>query len=383
MDTIKKMIFGFGMFSVITTMWDAIKPVCLYALVQLADIFEPDPSSRYFVELNNDKNLLVQSGIATATPELTEIVLGQGGKFVDMPFWDDLPHDTGTDSRSKVVTDDTTEITPDKLTTDTDIAVKMFRAQSWEAAAIVKHVAGDDPVGRMIERQANWWNREEQRFMLQILQGIFKTGGALISTHQHDIAIEDGDNAAASNKISSIAINEARFKLGDAFDRLTGMIMHSTVLKGLDNLGLIDFLNGPKFIDNLTGAEMRMPTYGNVIIFTDDTMTNVAGLTSGFKYSTYLFGAGAFARVKIPVSQFAAGAAQNEVVLVQEEKEGTGAGTSELVSRWYGVLHPRGIKFVATVTGTGPTDAQLVAAASWTKVWLDKNIRIAELITNG
>lgn len=353
------------------------------ALVQLADIFEPDPSSRYFVELNNDKNLLVQSGIATSTPELDTIVLGQGGKFVDMPFWDDLPHDTAAASRSKVVTDDTTEITPDKLTTDTDIAVKMFRAQSWEAAAIVKHVAGDDPVGRMIERQANWWNREEQRFLLQMLQGIFKTAGPLIGTHQHDISIEDGDAATASNKIAAAAINEARFKLGDAFDRLTGMIMHSTVFKGLDNLGLIDFENGPTFIDILTGSEKRMPTYGNVVIFVDDTMTNVAGTTSGFRYSTYLFGAGAFARVKIPVSQFAAGAAQNEVVLVQEEKEGTGAGTSNLISRWYGLLHPRGIKFVASVTGTGPTDAQLVAAASWTKVWLDKNIRIAELITNG
>lgn len=354
------------------------------AITQLADIFEPDPASRYFVELNTSKNLLVQSGIATASPELESIVLAQGGKTVDMPFWDDLPHDTGATDRSKVVTDDTTEITPAKLTTDNDIAVKLFRAQSFEAASIVKHIAGDDPVGRFVQRIANWWMREEQRIMLKILTGIFASGGALASTHQHDISIEDGNNATDANKISGTAINAARFKLGDQFDTLTGMIMHSVVFQHLDDLGLINFENGPMFIDQLTGSERRMPTYGNVTILVDDGMTTVAGATSGFKYHTYLFGAGAFARVKIPVSQFATGAAQNEIVLVTEEKEGTGAGTQELVSRWYGVLHPRGVKFGGSLSSvTGPSDTLLETAGSWSKAFLDKNIRIARLVTNG
>lgn len=354
------------------------------ALVQLADIYEPEPSSRYFVELNTSKNRLVQSGIMAASSELADIVLGQGGKVVDMPFWDDLPHDTGATDRSKVVTDDTTEITPAKMTTDNDIAVKMFRAQSFEASSVVKHVAGDDPVGRMIERYANWWIREEQRLLLKILTGLFASGGALATTHSNDVSIEDGNNASSANLISPANLNDTRFLLGDSFDLLTGMIIHSAVFKTMDNLGMINFETGPTFIDIVTGSEKRMPTYGDVVILIDDGMTTESGGTSGTKYSSYLFGSGAIARVKIPVSQFQQGAAQNEVVLKVEESEGTGAGTAELISRWYGVLHPRGVKFQGSLSGvTGPSDTLLSTAGSWSKVFLDKNIRIARLVTNG
>lgn len=353
------------------------------AITQISDIFEPDPSSRYFLEMNTSRNMLVQSGIATSSPELSDLVINQGGKTVDMPFWDDLPHDAAATSRSKVVTDDTTAITPDNLSTDYDVAAKLFRSQSWETAAIVKYVAGDDPIGRMMERYAAWWSREEQRLMLKTLTGLFASGGALATTHNHDISIEDGNNATDANKISGQAINAARFKLGDAFDMLTAIVMHSTVFQHADDLGLINYENGPTFIDVTTGNERRMPTWGNITILVDDGMTTTAGSTSGYKYSTYLFGAGAFARVKIPVSQ-GPGASLNEVVLDVEETEGTGAGTAQLITRWYGILHPRGVRFGGSLSGvTGPSDTLLETAGSWTKAFLDKHIRIARLVTNG
>lgn len=335
----------------------------------IANIYEPAIWSKYFLEMTTQKSLLVSSGIAGASPEITDAA-NQGGRTVDMPFWDDLPNDTGATTRSKVATDDDTAITPAGVTTEKDIAVKLFRTQAFQAAPIVKYAAGDDPVRVILDRYSNWWVREEQRMLLKILSGIF-SDSTVATNLSHDISGEVTTTDAAK-LISSDAVLDTQFLLGDAFQKLTAMILHSTVFKRLAKLDLIDNLKESQQDPTV------IPTYQGKKLLVDDGMTATAGSTSGYKYSTFLFGQGAIARADVPLES-----TDPNIELFREPLKGTGFGQSTVITRRGLILHPRGIKYGGSLTvAGGPSDADL-AADNWTQVYQTKNIRIARLITNG
>ena len=114
-------------------------------------------------------------------------------------------------------------------------------------------------------------------------------------------------------------------------------------------------------------------------VLTDDNMTKTAGTTSGYKYETFLFGQGAFARTEIAME-----GEDLPIELYRVPLQGKGAGRTYVITRRYFLLHPRGISNGTSITSgnAGPTYAQL-AADNWTQEFLTKNIRIARLITNG
>jgi hypothetical protein len=336
----------------------------------IANIYEPAIWSQYFLEAATAKNKLVQSGIAASSPEI-EDAASKGGRFVDMPFWDDLAHDTAATTRSKVVTDTDDKISPAGVTTEKDTAVKHFRAQAFQVAPIVKYAAGQDPVQVVVDRLANWWVSEEQRLLLLTLQGIF-ADTTIASVLQKDISVETTTTNAA-NLISSSAILDTQFLLGDAFDKFTAMVMHSTVYKRLKNLDLVDEMPDSQQV----GSVIRK--YGNLDVLIDDGMTTVAGSTSGYKYHTYLFGAGAIGRADVPLES-----GDPNVEIDRDPMAGTGAGLVNIISRRYFLLHPRGIAYAdANMAGVSPSDAELIDGDNWTQKYLTKNIRIARLITNG
>lgn len=334
----------------------------------LANIYEPAIWSKYFVELTTEKSMLVQSGIAGTSPEISEAA-NQGGRTVSMPFWDDLSHDTGTTDRSKVATDDDDVLAPHGVTTGKDIAVKHFRTQSFSYGQIVKYLAGSDPAMVVLSRLATWWQKEEQRLLLKTLTGVF-SDATIAAALSNDIsgAVQTTD---ASKLISSDAVEDTRFLLGDAYDKFTAMIMHSTVFKRLRKLDLIDTV--PESQQN-----PAINTYMGLRVLVDDKMTNTAGTT--YKYSTFLFGQGAIARQDIPMAT-----EDPQVELYRQPLKGVGAGQTDIITRKYFLLHPRGIAYSGSLNsanGMSPSDAEL-AADNWTQAFMTKNIRIARLITNG
>lgn len=337
----------------------------------LADVYEPAIWSKYFLEATTDKSLLIQSGIAATSPEIEEAV-NQGGRTVTMPFFDDLPHDPDTSTTlSSVGTDDDTDITPTGLTTGEDIAVKHFRTKGWSMSDLIYYATGEDPVKVVVDRYADWWKRDEQLTLMKSLYGAFSDatiGAALSNDISGEVATTD-----PARLISSDAITDTQFLLGDAFDKFTGIIMHSVPFKRLTKLDLVD---------NIPTSEQgkTIIKYGKLNILVDDTMTKVAGSTSGYKYHTFLFGQGAVARQEIPLLS-----RRPNVEKVDSPLAGTGAGKTDIITRRYFILHPRGIAYTGSLGASGalsPTNAQL-AADNWTQAFLTKNIRIARLITNG
>jgi hypothetical protein len=337
----------------------------------IANIYEPAIWSRYFLEMTTERSQLVQSGIAGSDPAI-DAAAAQGGRTVTMPFWDDLPHDTGATTRSKVATDTDDTITPAGITADEDVAVKHFRTQAFQVSPIVNYVSGEDAAGVVLGRFSNWWVREEQRLLLKILYGVF-SDATIAAALSKDIAGETTTTDPA-RLISSSAIEDTRFLLGDAYGKFTSMIVHSTVLKTLRNLGLIDTV--PEQSQSL--LEPGDYYQGTLRVLCDDGVTKVAGSTSGYKYHTFLFGAGAIARTDIPFVT-----SDPAIELVRTPLAGTGAGMNTIVTRRYFLMHPRGIKYTGSLSGVvGPSDSDL-AADNWDLAYALKNIRLARLITNG
>lgn len=336
----------------------------------ITDAYEPTSWQRYFVEQNVAKNLLIQSGIAVPDPAIAAI-LNQGGRTFVLPYWNDLPHNVDAASRSKVATDDDTEITAAGIDSSNEIAVKHYRTEMFNFSPLVYYVAGSDPAKVILDRLSNWWTREYQRLALCTLTGIFAT--ALASTHENDISTEDGDNAQSSNKISLDAIETTRFLLGDHYDKFTALIVHSVVYKTMRSLNLVEMVPD-------SDQPLDIPTYNKMRVLVDDNITTASGGTSGTKYYTYLFGRGAMVFEQIPTVP----SIDPAVEIYREPKQGTGAGSVNIITRSQFVLHPRGLAWQLTPASADyPSDAEMESGASWAKVWLTKNIPIARLITNG
>ena len=256
-------------------------------------------------------------------------------------------------------------LTPAKITAEQDKAVKHFRGKSWKANDLAKHVAGDDPMGRIADLVANYWNRDMQSVvLLNSLAGIF--GSALSGTHENDIAVNDGNNATDSELIGSDAVIDTAGLLGDHWNNIVAMAMHSVPFQRLQKLNLIEF-------EPLSEQGITVPRFLGREVIVDDSMPTES-ITNGKKYTTYLFGEGAIGM-------------GNSRTLPADEATETDrdslASDEILISRRHFLMHPRGVAFTGSPAGATPTKAELANSANWTKRWDDKNIVVTKLVTNG
>mgnify|MGYP003644487929 CR=1 FL=1 len=331
------------------------------AKTQIADIIRPEPLFRdSVVERTTELSELWTSGIVESDASFNELASNKGS-IHDMPFWNDL-------SGATEVLSDSGSLTPAKIDQSKDRAVKHFRGRAWSANDLAKAMAGDDPMDRVVELVASYWARSMQTdIVLNTLTGVFAT--ALSGTHELDVSIAAGDSALDANLIGSDAVIDAQNLLGDAWMNITAMAMHSKPFSRLQKLNLIEFVP-------LAGQTIMIPTFLGRRVLVDDGMPVVAGATNGFVYTTYLFGAGAFAHGE-------GGAPSLEDDEAVESDRDTLAGDDIFVTRRHFIMHLRGVQFSGTPAGAGPSNAELAAGGNYTKAWQDKNIRVLSLKTNG
>lgn len=327
------------------------------AVTQIADVIVPEVFNPYVVQRTAELSAIRRSGIAQANQELNRLA-SAGGKLINMPFWNDL---TGADE----VLSDSASLTPAKITAGQDIAVLLMRGKAWQTNDLATALSGDDPMGVIADLVAEYWARQEQATLVKILDGVFadnvaNDAGDLVN----DLAIEDGNNAVAANKISADAVIDTTQLLGDAKGLFTAMVVHSVVHTTLQKQNLITF-------EPTNAQNVGFGTYLGKTLIVDDGVTVVAGATSGNKYSTYMFGAGAI------------GVGDGSAPVPTEMDRDTLAGNDILINRRHFLMHPRGVKFTSSsVVGSSPTNAELATAGNWDRVYDKKNIRIAKLITN-
>jgi hypothetical protein len=344
-----------------------------YLGTTIADIFIPSVYGTIQPNDSPERTAFASSGVAV-TNEVLQSAAQSGAKLVDVPIWQDL--DPSVEPNYSNDTD--TNATPGKVTANDWKARNAFMNKGYGAADLTTELAKStpgqgDPMTRIRNRFGTYWARQFQYRIIAACSGILAKDIATYSSDMlFDIAIETGLTATAANKISADAVIAAVFTLGDMFEVLRAIAMHSVVYRNLVSQQLIDF------IPDASGS-LTIPTYLGKRLIVDDGMTVVAGATNGFKYTTILFGAGAIGygegapKVPFEVDRIAAG--------------GNGGGLENIWERKTWMIHPAGWHWTdTTITGIqSATLADLRLAANWLRPTgiVRKSIPMAFLRTNG
>lgn len=324
----------------------------------VADIVVPQIWAPYMLEKTTELSEIISAGIAERNDLFDEKASG-GGKTVNMPFWDDLTGDSEVLSSSAA-------LTVNNITADQDTAAIHNRAKAWGSHDLAKFCSGEDPAEKIAELVGGFWARDMQRILLQILAGLFNaTNGVLRTTHRLNIYSDVASGSiTAAMRLTGDTFTNAKQLLGDAKDKLVAVAMHSAVEADLAKQDLIDYL------PDSTGKN-RIRTYQGHRVIVDDNLTATAGINSS-SYSTYLFGAGAFAWGEATLDP-------NEAV---ETDRITLESTDILATRRRFLLHPRGVEWIGSPAGDSPTNAEMATGTNWAKAYLDKNIRLVQIKHN-
>lgn len=322
----------------------------------LQDVIVPELFNPYVINRTMELSALVQSGIIVNDQEFDRLA-SQAAPTVNMPFFEDL-----TGESEQVI--EGTDLEDNKIASNKDVAAIIRRAKMWSATDLSAALAGSDPMAAIATLVARFWERDMQKELIAILNGIFGTIPAVtgdnakdaetrLSSNLLDISTKSGNAANWSGS----AFIDAEQMLGDAKAQLTGVVMHSATEAYLKKQNLIDTVQ--------PSNDVAFGTYQGKRVIVDDGCPVTSGV-----YTTYLFGNGAVALGNgSPV-----GFAPTET----DRAKRKGSGVDYLINRRTNILHPRGIAFTsANVAKTeGPSRAELKDPANWKPVYEPKQIRI-------
>lgn len=327
------------------------------AVTQISDVIVPEVFNPYVIERTAELVNIYMGGMVSTSDEINRNATA-GGKLVNMPFWNDL---TGADE----VLSDSGSLTPSKIDAGQDVAALLMRGKAWQVNDLATALSGDDPMGAIATLVASYWARRYQDVLVSSIGGVFADNVANDSSDMvNDVAVETTASYLAATSVNLDTIIDAAGTMGDAETRLTGIAVHSDVYRSLRKQKALDEVQP-------TDGDLIIRTIDGLAVIVDDNCPKVAGATSGFKYTSYLFGNGAF------------GMGNGAAPVPSETDRDTLAGNDILINRSHFVMHPRGVKHAAgSVAGASPTNAELALAANWDRVYDRKNVRMASLVAN-
>ena len=313
-----------------------------------------------------EKTAFFDGGIATRNALLDQLARA-AGKTAELPFWNDLDGSIEVNYSSD---NPASNATPQNLTQGEQIARKAFVNQGWQAANLVSEIAmGAGAMEAIRAKVDRYFARQWQRRLIAAVNGVLADNVANDSGDMvHDVAAESVAAQDATTRFSQDAFIEAAYTMGDMVDGVTAIAVHSAVAKQITKL------NGAEDVRDSEGNLLYRAYLGRRIIV-DDTLPVVAGATDGFKYTSVLFGPGAFG--------YGVGSPNKPVAIEESEAAGDGAGIETLWMRNTWLLHPFGFQQTGTPgNGLSFTQTELAAATSWDRVLDRKLVPLAYLITN-
>jgi len=332
------------------------------AVTKLADVIVPEVFDPYVTLQILENSTILNSGIAVTDPRVNAFLQG-GGQTMNMPFWNSIV----TSDEANVSSDnDANQAVPKKFTAGKNIGVRHGLNQSWSSMDLAATLAGSDPMAALASQVVEYWDVRSQARLVASMVGVIEDNIANFSGDMvNDIYVAAAPTDA--NRISADACIDAWATLGDKWEKVTTISMHSVVYFHLQKLNLIDF------IPDARGETMIATYQGKQVIVNDENYVDTTGLA---KYYTLFYGPGAVAYANEPAK------VPSEVD--RDILSGDGGGQETMVSRQQFVVHPNGFSFDATgIAGESPTIAELVAAANWTRNVERKRVPVACLVHNG
>jgi len=312
------------------------------AATRLANVIVPSIFTPYTIEQSAVRSNLLQSGLVISNPALDQLASGGGSTF-NLPFFKDLTGD------SEII-EDNTALTVNALDgNQSQIGVALNRAKSFGSSFLAQYVSGEDPMRVIGDLVADYWVREEQKIVANILKALFGTSGPITSTHLND------QNAAA---LTNTMLIDTIAKIGDSYDKLSTIVCHSSIYHSLRKLDLVQYVSEP------SNLPFQFPTYMGMNILVDDGVE-----VSGSTYTTYVFAEGAFSR----------GVGTLDADDATEVDRDSLKSEDVLINRRRYIMHPNGFKWVGSPAGSSPTNAELATPTNWTAVYDSKNIPVVAL----
>lgn len=306
---------------------------------KISDVIVPEVFNPYVVQRTMEKSALYQSGIVANNPELDKLA-SSGGTIINMPYWDDL------NGEDEVLSDDDA-LTPDKITAGQDAAVLLMRGKAWSANDLAKALSGDDPMAAIGDLVADFWVRRMQAMLIAELNGVFAASN--MTNKVLDISAETASSINGETFLDALQL------MGDAKDRLTGVIMHSATETQLRKNNLIE--------TELDSNNKPISLFMEKRVIIDDSCPYENGV-----YTTYLFGQGAI------------GLGNGAAPVPTETDRDSLAGDDILINRKHCILHPRGVRWIGTPAGSSPTNTELATGTNWSRVYEDKAIRMVKFV---
>jgi hypothetical protein len=328
------------------------------ALVQLTDVIIPQVYESYTAINSPEKSAFFESGVVTRNTMLDQKA-NTGGRTINVPFWKDLDSSVAPNLSD----DTTTAASPQKIVAGEQIARLAYLNQGYSSADLAGEIAGSDPMQQVRNRFGTYWMRQWQRRLIASSNGILADNVAANSSDMVvSNAVEVSGSVTALTRFNRDGFTDAAFTMGDMASELQAIAVHSrTMATMVKNNDIV-------YIPDSDGA-LSIPTYMGLRVIVDDGMTVRAGTTSGFVYTSILFGAGAFG--------YGEGSAKMPVELDREAAKGNGGGIETLWERKTWLLHPFGFQATGTPAGNSFTLAELALATSWARVVERKNVPMA------
>lgn len=324
------------------------------AYTKISDIIIPEVFNPYFTQRTMEKANFYLGGIITNNPILNQLA-SKGGELIKMPHFTDLNGDSEELS-------DSTPLTVNAIGTAQDQARLHMRGKAFGSNDLAKALSGADPMGATADLVADYWAREYQKMLVSSMSGVLLSNIANNSGDMRiNVASEDGVNGT---KFSANVFIDGQSTFGDSIGGITGIAMHSDTYYHLLKTDNISF-------ERESMGDLVIERYRGLKVIVDDKLPKVAGATSGYKYTTVLFGNGAF------------GFGQGGAPVPTETDRDSLQGTDILINRTHFIMHPMGVKWTeASVAGITPTIAEAGLAANWLRVFERKAVKIAYVIHN-
>ena len=326
---------------------------------RLVDIIEPQKFTQYLVDTSATKNRFVQSGILINN-DLINQFLKTGSTTFNVPYWQDIVNGVEAD----IISDDPAELSvPKKLSSYKQVVRKSFLHNSWSTMGLSAEIAGSNPLDAIQSRVEAYWNSQLQKRLIATTNGI---KAANIANNASDMIVDISAGSGNAAKFSAGAVIDAAATLGDAFENVLGVAMHSTIY--------FQALKNDLLVSQLDSNGKPFQTFRGLMVVVDDGLTP----DSNGNYTTVLFGRGAFGYGIAPPVHSEGTAV--EVI----ESAGNGGGQQILHSRLNLAVHPLGYSWsdgVAGLAGDSPTIAELENALHWTRMTERKNVPLAFLVS--
>lgn len=338
-------------------------------ITKVVDVVVPEIFSPYVQQMTQEKSRLIRSGAVALDSRFNALLESSGGLTFTEPSFKDLDDDAdnvGSD-------DETTNSTPNKIGTSSEIQVRLSRNNSWSSMDLAGDLAGADPMEAIANRVSNYWLRRQQAAFIATLVGVFADNAAAPSATEHvqnDMThdISGGSFSDGVTNFSAEAFIDTTATMGDSMEELRLTMVHSIVYARMLKNNLIDFIS-----DSINGQAVRIPTFLGREVIVDDSVPRTSGV-----FNSWLLGVGA---VRLGV-----GSPKVPTEVDRKASAGNGAGQDVLHNRTEWIIHPVGCAYVGTPAKGGPSNGSdsnnLANAGSWARVFGErKQIKIARLIT--